>query len=487
MYLLKSNLERYGTRPVWFNAWHHQKEDQLLAALLEAIKRDAAPRVWDRDWFKFRARLLAKRLRRYAGYAVALVLVAVGVLWTEVKLQEHNYSMLAGAAYYLDHWFGKASEAATQAAAAAKALRDEASRWAAEAKDERTLASQLEAHAKKAHSGEDNAWRATAENLSEAAREANLVAEGEQLPGDDEPFRSARIAESTTPSGLLQKTLLDQADDLRRHAAIRSKRAKLLASKAEPFTKRELAEALQPDQDHPFKFEPRASSFKRIPLASVFTALGLLLVAGFKCLVAFGVNPSALLEGAKGTKGPRAAKEKAGVRSRFAAEFADVTWAHGPKRTLLILIDDLDRCRPDKVREVLEAVNFLVSNGDCFVVLGMDPAFVNQCLGLSFGDVVNAMPATALGLKEDARPEDKRDLFARRYLEKLIQIEVAIPEPSPEQQPRLFTREQVASEERVQSYLTQIGHLQAAARGLLHLAGEAVFGLSVVVLSLKKK
>src|ERR1700724_1577599 len=37
MNLLRSDLKRYGFRPVWFNAWHQQKAEHLLAPLLEGV------------------------------------------------------------------------------------------------------------------------------------------------------------------------------------------------------------------------------------------------------------------------------------------------------------------------------------------------------------------------------------------------------------------------------------------------------------------
>ena len=43
MNLLRVDLRRYGFRPVWFNAWHHQKEENLLASLLEMVRSQADP------------------------------------------------------------------------------------------------------------------------------------------------------------------------------------------------------------------------------------------------------------------------------------------------------------------------------------------------------------------------------------------------------------------------------------------------------------
>jgi KAP family P-loop domain len=42
-----------------------------------------------------------------------------------------------------------------------------------------------------------------------------------------------------------------------------------------------------------------------------------------------------------------------------------------PNGKLVLLIDDLDRCSPEKIRDVIEAINFLVTAGECYILLGM--------------------------------------------------------------------------------------------------------------------
>ena len=46
MNLLQDDIRRRGARAIWFNAWHHQKEQQLLAALLQTVRRQAVPPWW---------------------------------------------------------------------------------------------------------------------------------------------------------------------------------------------------------------------------------------------------------------------------------------------------------------------------------------------------------------------------------------------------------------------------------------------------------
>src|SRR5262249_50939277 len=96
---------------------------------------------------------------------------------------------------------------------------------------------------------------------------------------------------------------------------------------------------------------------------------------------------------------------------------------------LVILIDDLDRCPPEDVLKVLEAVNYLVSAGPCIVVLGMDRRQVEYCVGLGFEKLVEGLPDEELvyGSEETHDKSGKQRAFARHYLEKLINIEVPVP------------------------------------------------------------
>jgi hypothetical protein len=61
MRLVCADLRKYGTRPVWFNAWHHQTEEQMLASLLSAIQSQGLPHLWSLDNLVFRISLLYQR------------------------------------------------------------------------------------------------------------------------------------------------------------------------------------------------------------------------------------------------------------------------------------------------------------------------------------------------------------------------------------------------------------------------------------------
>jgi len=106
-----------------------------------------------------------------------------------------------------------------------------------------------------------------------------------------------------------------------------------------------------------------------------------------------------------------------GLRFRFAQDFNNVTDAFGKGR-LLLLIDDLDRCEPKQIESVMATLNFLFSTpAPCYAVLAMDSEYVTNALGLAFRKLAIAHD------KEDTTGRK----FAKRYLEKIVQISVDLP------------------------------------------------------------
>jgi len=333
MNLLRGDLKRYGFRPVWFNAWHHQKEDNLLASLLEAVRAQAIPAAWRPEGMLYRGRLLLIRWARYWP-AVALLLLACSV----------------SAGYFVSD----------------------------------------RSHVDQAQKVVDS-W---------GTGIGNVLA--------------------------------------------------VLASHPSPGA-------------HPKEMPPSPPAGEHVPVAGFLLSFLGLAVSVWKGVKGFGVDPASLM--ARDSGRLKDLQALTGFRQRFAAEFRDVTQALNP-RTMLILIDDLDRCRPENVLEVLESVNFLVSSGDCFVVLGMARDRVVRCVGLSFKDVADelldpiapspAAPAPASGTAASSSPapapaaadlaRQRRLDFGQQYLEKLINIEVPVPVPTNAQSLRLLAASEPAEE-----------------------------------------
>ena len=134
---------------------------------------------------------------------------------------------------------------------------------------------------------------------------------------------------------------------------------------------------------------------------------------------AFGLN---LRRGVSGLLGaPASSVDSAGRHEQLRRDFKNVSRSIG--RSLIIFIDDLDRCRPEKVVETLEAVNFLVTAGECAVVMGMDYRRVQHCVGFVRKDMAEAELATA---PSDGGEADGRAAYAHQYLQKLVNVELPI-------------------------------------------------------------
>ncbi|MGH8562656.1 MAG: P-loop NTPase fold protein [Gammaproteobacteria bacterium] len=54
MGLLYEDLRGRGCRSVWFNAWHHQRGEHLLASLYANIRAQALPPTWAPEGLGFR-------------------------------------------------------------------------------------------------------------------------------------------------------------------------------------------------------------------------------------------------------------------------------------------------------------------------------------------------------------------------------------------------------------------------------------------------
>lgn len=377
MNLLRDDLKRFGFRPVWFNAWHHQREENMLAALLENIQGQATPSKWLPVGWLFRLQVAA-----LSGWRRMLPLMLV-VGFAGIVLG------------YLWH---------------------------------------------------------TTERLDELPRQfASLLADGTTYQFTDEAV--VLLAENLDPR---RKELLEQ------------QKGKALASKAEfldqaativgdPLVFEKLQAQLLKSARQTQSFYVRwwdyfQERWKR--LLAFVTTLATLLAGLRKWLTPFGVKPAELMASFSGRFNSTDAGAQLSFRQKYARQFAAVTEALRP-RTMVVFVDDLDRCLPANILKVLEAVNYLVTSGRCFIILGMDMQWVERCVGLGFqevaAEVIDAPPgkeaaaSLVAGTREsDAcrRPEDqardKRLRFAHQYLEKLVNIEVPIPPLAPELSGRLI-------------------------------------------------
>lgn len=91
--------------------------------------------------------------------------------------------------------------------------------------------------------------------------------------------------------------------------------------------------------------------------------------------------------------------------------------------TLVVLIDDLDRCSPERIVENLEAIKLFLNVQNTAFVIGADPRIVRHAIAWKYkqhGDIV-------VGEEDNA----SSDRLVTDYLEKLIQYPYRLPRLSP--------------------------------------------------------
>lgn len=331
MNLLDADLRSYKFRPVWFNAWHHQTEEHLLAALLENVRTQAIPSMFSPEGIVFRVKLLWLRARRHP-LAFLLVIAAVSFC----------------VSYF--------------------------------AQDANRL------------------WQSP-KRLQDFLRE----------PGK-------KIIDAINPNSEGGKALL-----------------------------------------------------------VIISAVGSL-ITFLKAFRAFGVDPASLLASQSKAAKPGDLRAQTSFRYNFANEFREVTNSLNPL-TMVLFVDDLDRCRPEQAYDMLEAVNFLVTCGDCFVVMGLARRRVERCVGLVF-DKVAAEGADHEDGKHLSRLQ-QRQRFAKAYLDKLINLEVRVPKGDLAQNLSLLVRKAAANPPR--NKIAVVGEKVSSAQSHLVPLALALFAVMFAV------
>lgn len=97
---------------------------------------------------------------------------------------------------------------------------------------------------------------------------------------------------------------------------------------------------------------------------------------------------------------------------QFQNEFSKLVRTHFANQRLVIFVDDLDRCLPEKAIEVLEAIKLFLDVEGCVFVLGIDQEVITRGLEARYKDIAaNGQSPT----------------FSTRYIEKLIQLPFHLP------------------------------------------------------------
>jgi predicted KAP-like P-loop ATPase len=86
---------------------------------------------------------------------------------------------------------------------------------------------------------------------------------------------------------------------------------------------------------------------------------------------------------------------------------------------LIVIIDDLDRCLPDRIIDNLEAIKLFLNVKNTAFVIGADPRIVRHAIEYRYKDMI-----------ADSNKENSNERIVYDYLEKLIQIPYNLPKLS---------------------------------------------------------
>ena len=175
-------------------------------------------------------------------------------------------------------------------------------------------------------------------------------------------------------------------------------------------------------------------------------------------------------------------EQQLAFRYRFAREFRTFCDAlrHPPHPGLVVFVDDLDRCGPRQTVEILEALNFITTAGNCFIILGFDEQKVKAAIADVYKDTVLELHESDIG---DFRKPRKEDLFrfATNYLEKLVHLVVPVPRATGEAVEKLLGLIPVAPPSRDERQKRRLRHLAAEmAIPLLLLFGGIALATSLI-------
>lgn len=103
---------------------------------------------------------------------------------------------------------------------------------------------------------------------------------------------------------------------------------------------------------------------------------------------------------------------------KFQDMFRELVKEHVSPNRLVVFVDDLDRCLPEKAIQVLEAIKLFLDVQDCVFILGIDQDVISRGIEMKYKDVRD---------RQDADGKPHFTIEGIKYLEKIIQLPFQIP------------------------------------------------------------
>jgi len=100
-------------------------------------------------------------------------------------------------------------------------------------------------------------------------------------------------------------------------------------------------------------------------------------------------------------------------------------------RRFIIYVDNLERCKPENALSLLEVINQLLSHPQVVTIIAADMEIIAASAGSRFKEQAKLL-ATSEGTEAGICLE-----YGRRYVRKMVQLNVSLPKPSPAQLGRL--------------------------------------------------
>ncbi len=102
------------------------------------------------------------------------------------------------------------------------------------------------------------------------------------------------------------------------------------------------------------------------------------------------------------------------------------------KKKIVIFIDDLDRCRTEKVMQVIESIKLILNSTNCIFFIGCDKNYLENALSVTYKNFIEFLVEERHDEEtngNDLKANYKLSLksFSREYLEKIIQVPFNIP------------------------------------------------------------
>lgn len=427
MNYLFANLKHKGFRPVWFNAWHHREEQNVLASILANIHQRAIRPWWQPAGLWFRMRMLWRRHWLWKLVTLLTLLSTAFMLtwlmmtpdkWKDtlrylrfvISIEQPVVFSERGFNQLCSNWVVDQKHAGSSDVALTGELLSGA--WVTpRQKPENNPVDKVVAQKTVQEHTQQKADFFSAQECAIL----HALHSQQRVKGNELNCRDERSGANDDQSCYVSPRVFLKIAEQKLGAKLTHLDEQVIIA---------ALENLSPESPVPFAREVVSL------VTALFAALAFFV---FKGMTLLGFAPVQMMQGILRQSGMVAQPgEKVGARQLFEKHFRRITGLLG-RRRLVLFIDDLDRCDREHTRQVLEMTNFLSSSGELFIVLGMAPRYVLANVTLSYKDLAQAVhEANRLGGHAKANSQESspgQSWFARHYLQKLIHIEVPVPKP----------------------------------------------------------